>query len=465
MVADRHHGDDLLPVQEQGQRPLVDDRRLDRAALLVDAGDRLGQARVVRVGQQQGLAHGARPFLCAVSPASGRLTAIRAQGATSSRRIGPPCPPRSAARSRRRRGAASPRRAARPAAGPAAGSAWPPGSCCSSPWRRRLPDTAELFAESAQAKVTVLAADGAPIAVRGGSGGRLRAAGRDLALAGRGRGRDRGPPLPPPFRRRPGRARRGRVLDNLRAGAVVAGGSTITQQLAKNLYLTPERSLPRKLQELTLAIWLETRLDKDQILTLYLNRVYLGAGAYGVEAASRRYFGKRRARPDPGRGGDAGGPAQGALGAGADQRPRPRPRARRRGARADAGRGLSSRRRRHGGARQAGQARARDRDDRRLVRRLGAGRADRRIWASPSATWSSTPRSTGGLQARPSRRSSGRWPRPAQRTGSTRRRSWCSTPAVRCARWSAAATTRTARSTARSRRAASPARPSSRSST
>ena len=82
------------------------------------------------------------------------------------------------------------------------------------------------------------------------------------------------------------------MVDNLRAGGVVAGGSTITQQLAKNLYLTPERSLTRKLQELTLAIWLETRLDKDQILTLYLNRVYLGAGAYGVEAASRRYFGK-----------------------------------------------------------------------------------------------------------------------------------------------------------------------------
>ena len=82
------------------------------------------------------------------------------------------------------------------------------------------------------------------------------------------------------------------LVDNMRAGAVVAGGSTITQQLAKNLYLTPERSLSRKLQELTLAIWLETRLDKDQILALYLNRVYLGAGAYGVEAASRRYFGK-----------------------------------------------------------------------------------------------------------------------------------------------------------------------------
>ena len=86
---------------------------------------------------------------------------------------------------------------------------------------------------------------------------------------------------------------------------MVAGGSTITQQLAKNLYLTPERSLTRKLQELTLAIWLETQLDKDQILTLYLNRVYLGAGAYGVEAASRRYFGKSAHDLDPARGRDA----------------------------------------------------------------------------------------------------------------------------------------------------------------
>ncbi|MFO1036734.1 MAG: PBP1A family penicillin-binding protein [Geminicoccaceae bacterium] len=79
---------------------------------------------------------------------------------------------------------------------------------------------------------------------------------------------------------------------NLRAGGVVEGGSTITQQLAKNLFLTPERSMQRKLQELVIAIWLETQLKKAEILALYLNRVYLGAGAYGVEAASRRYFAK-----------------------------------------------------------------------------------------------------------------------------------------------------------------------------
>jgi penicillin-binding protein 1A len=82
------------------------------------------------------------------------------------------------------------------------------------------------------------------------------------------------------------------ALANLQAGGTVQGGSTITQQLAKNLFLSPERSLTRKVQEVLLALWLERRLTKDQILARYLNTVYLGAGAYGVDAASRRYFGR-----------------------------------------------------------------------------------------------------------------------------------------------------------------------------
>ena len=86
------------------------------------------------------------------------------------------------------------------------------------------------------------------------------------------------------------------LVANARAGRVVQGGSTITQQLAKNLWLTPERSIIRKLKELMLAIWLEARLEKREILTLYLNRVYLGAGSFGVEAASQRYFGKSARR-------------------------------------------------------------------------------------------------------------------------------------------------------------------------
>ena len=70
------------------------------------------------------------------------------------------------------------------------------------------------------------------------------------------------------------------------------GGSTITQQLVKIQLLTPEKSLPRKLHELVLAVALEQRFSKDQILTMYLNRVYFGHGAYGVGAAARTYFGK-----------------------------------------------------------------------------------------------------------------------------------------------------------------------------
>ncbi len=82
------------------------------------------------------------------------------------------------------------------------------------------------------------------------------------------------------------------LIANLRAGYVRQGGSTITQQLAKNLFLSPERTFKRKMQETLLAVWLERKFTKAQILTLYLNRVYLGAGAYGVDAASRRYFGQ-----------------------------------------------------------------------------------------------------------------------------------------------------------------------------
>lgn len=82
------------------------------------------------------------------------------------------------------------------------------------------------------------------------------------------------------------------MLTNLVAGSVVQGGSTLTQQLAKNLFLQPDRTLERKLQEAVLALWLEWRFSKAELLEMYLNRVYLGAGAYGVDAAARRYFGK-----------------------------------------------------------------------------------------------------------------------------------------------------------------------------
>ena len=79
---------------------------------------------------------------------------------------------------------------------------------------------------------------------------------------------------------------------NVVAGHLVQGGSTLTQQLAKNLFLSPDRTAKRKVQEMILALELEHNYTKDQILTAYINRVYLGAGAYGIDAAAHTYFGK-----------------------------------------------------------------------------------------------------------------------------------------------------------------------------
>src|SRR3954468_14235751 len=83
------------------------------------------------------------------------------------------------------------------------------------------------------------------------------------------------------------------VVANILHRGVSQGGSTLTQQLAKNLFLTQERTLSRKVQELALALWLERKFSKTQILDLYLNRVYFGAGAYGIEAAAQRSHSKR----------------------------------------------------------------------------------------------------------------------------------------------------------------------------
>jgi penicillin-binding protein 1A len=79
---------------------------------------------------------------------------------------------------------------------------------------------------------------------------------------------------------------------NARASGVVQGGSTITQQLAKNIFLNNERSIERKVKEAFIAIWMETRLTKNQILKLYLDRVYMGGGNFGAAAAAEFYFGK-----------------------------------------------------------------------------------------------------------------------------------------------------------------------------
>jgi len=82
------------------------------------------------------------------------------------------------------------------------------------------------------------------------------------------------------------------AVQNMINGHVVQGGSTLTQQLAKNLFLSPSRTFDRKIQEAMLALYLESRYSKNQILTLYLNRVYFGAGTFGIEAASQKFFGK-----------------------------------------------------------------------------------------------------------------------------------------------------------------------------
>lgn len=83
------------------------------------------------------------------------------------------------------------------------------------------------------------------------------------------------------------------IITNLRKQGRVQGASTITQQLARNLFLTAEKSIVRKLKELILALKIESRFNKQEIITLYLNQIYLGSGCHGIEAACRKYFGKR----------------------------------------------------------------------------------------------------------------------------------------------------------------------------
>jgi len=82
------------------------------------------------------------------------------------------------------------------------------------------------------------------------------------------------------------------MLTNIKAGSIVQGGSTITQQLAKNLFLEPERTYRRKIQEALLALWIEMKYSKEEIISAYMNRVYFGSGTYGIDAAAQIYFNK-----------------------------------------------------------------------------------------------------------------------------------------------------------------------------
>ncbi|MAH84424.1 MAG: hypothetical protein CBB68_08855 [Rhodospirillaceae bacterium TMED8] len=154
-----------------------------------------------------------------------------------------------------------------------------------------LPDADQAFQATRRPTVTILASDGSVFATRGDLYG-LPFHLRDLPVA-----------LPNAvistedrrFRSHFGIDPFGIVRAawaNIKAGRIVQGGSTLTQQAAKNLFLTPEQSYKRKIQEIILAFWMERKFTKDQILTIYLNRVYFGAGTYGVDAAARRYFGK-----------------------------------------------------------------------------------------------------------------------------------------------------------------------------
>src|SRR3954453_20511636 len=155
----------------------------------------------------------------------------------------------------------------------------------------QLPPIDQLAVPKRPPNIAILAADGTLLANRGETGG------RDLAV------KELPASLPKAFvaieDRRfydhlgvdpVGIARA--LMRNLTSRGVAQGGSTLTQQLAKNLFLTQERTASRKIQEAILAFWLERNYAKDQLLELYLNRVYFGAGAYGVEAAAQRYFAK-----------------------------------------------------------------------------------------------------------------------------------------------------------------------------
>lgn len=156
---------------------------------------------------------------------------------------------------------------------------------------RDLPDTSSLYNVERQPSVTYLDRSGALIAVRGSQMAPPVDLGAlpDYVPAAFVAIEDRRFWIHPGFD--PIGITRA-MASNLKAGRVVQGGSTITQQLAKNLFLTRDQNLKRKVQELMLAVWLEVKFSKEEILALYLNRVYFGAGAYGIEAASQRYFDK-----------------------------------------------------------------------------------------------------------------------------------------------------------------------------
>jgi penicillin-binding protein 1A len=192
----------------------------------------------------------------------------------------------------------------------------------------QLPPIDQLAVPKRPPNVAILAADGTLLANRGETGG------RSVAL------KELPPHLPRAFvaieDRRfyshygvdpIGIARA--AFRNITSRGVAQGGSTLTQQLAKNLFLTQERTASRKIQEAILSLWLEHRYSKDQIIELYVNRVYFGAGAYGGRGGGAALLRKPAPRGHDRGGCDAGGPRPGALAPRAEPEPRGREGARR----------------------------------------------------------------------------------------------------------------------------------------
>ena len=156
----------------------------------------------------------------------------------------------------------------------------------------KLPPIDQLSVPKRPPNIAILAADGSLLANRGETGGRTMTLPELPAYLPKAFVAIEDHRFYDHFGIDPLGIARAIVRNILRSGGPMQGGSTLTQQLAKNLFLTQERTASRKIQEAILALWLEHKYTKNQILELYLNRVYFGAGAYGVEAAAQRYFGK-----------------------------------------------------------------------------------------------------------------------------------------------------------------------------
>ena len=213
------------------------------------------------------------------------------------------------------------------------------------------------------------------------------------------------------------------------------GGSTITQQLARNIFLTNSRTFGRKVKEGVLALAIERKFTKDQILELYLNRVYFGGGAYGIDAAVAPLLRPWRRPAEPRRSGDHRRAGQGAVQLFADRRCRGRPRPRRRGAQVDGRQRLHQRRRggrRRSGRRSSVQPTAKQ-NSVRYFTDWALPQLDTLIdeTSEPIDVWTTL---DPGMQAAADRAISGQHPEPARRARWSR-----STATARCGRWSAAA--------------------------